>query len=158
MDLRGTLREIEDQLPNGFHDAYLEAVTLDYVANTATMGVGLCVGDPDAATEEEREAYRKATLVLRGLVFFVIEPPYPDPQYEYSEGGGLWLRSGDDASDESGPTAARPLRPLPEGAFAHWFYVDDWNSFIHVAAREAGLQWREGPGAGGQGPGTAEQP
>jgi hypothetical protein len=140
MELRGTLREVEDRLPSGFHDAYLEAVKLDCVSNAATMELDLDVGDPDAATKEEREARRKATLFLRGLVYFAIEPP--DPRYEYSQGNGLWVDAGD-AAGESNPRAPRALRPLPEGASAHWFYVSSWNSFIHVAAREAELQWRE---------------
>jgi hypothetical protein len=27
--------------------------------------------------------------------------------------------------------------PLPEGAFTHWFFVNNWNAFIHVAAMDA---------------------
>ena len=47
-----------------------------------------------------------------------------------------------DACDLSNPRAPRPLAPLPEGAFAYWFFIKEWNAFIHVAARGAEMEWR----------------
>jgi len=138
MDSCESLSEIEARLPNGFHDAYLETVTLDLAANTARMDLQLLVSDLDAVTEEEREAYRRATLQLKGLVYFVIDPP--GPKGEWKQDGGVSLDAGD-ATDDSNPKAPRPLMPLPTGTFAYWFFVRDWNAFIHVAARGATLQW-----------------
>ena len=138
--LSKSLREIEEQLPNGFHEARLSTVVLDFSANTARMELELWVGSMDAPPGAEREAYRKATLCLGGLIYFVIEPPDPDPRYEYTD-YPVSLDAGK-ATDESDPHTQPRIR-LPEGAFAHWFHVNDWNSFIHVAAREATLEWGE---------------
>jgi hypothetical protein len=37
----------------------------------------------------------------------------------------------------------RPGVTLPEGSFAYWFFVNNWNSFIHVAAMDAQFEWKE---------------
>ncbi len=131
------LIEIENSLPNGFHDAYLESVNVDYVSRRALMKLRLCTGDPDARTEKEREAYEEADLELLDLVYLVIEGP--DPRTKYVETKGLWVDGGE-AKPGAAPGVPVPVEQLPSGAFAYWFFVRDWNSFIHVAARDARLK------------------
>jgi hypothetical protein len=132
------LVDIENSLPNGFHDAFLESVDVDYMSKRALIKLRLCIGDPDASTEKEREAYRGANLELLDVVYLVIEGP--DPRSKYAETKGLWIDGGEVKSD-SAPAMPIPVEQLPSGAFAYWFFVRDWNSFIHVAARDAKLQW-----------------
>jgi hypothetical protein len=129
------LREIESDLPNGFHDALLETVTVSFASKSVRLDMQLFVGNPEAETKEEREAYKRAKLCLSDLVYFVIDPPTPGQ--EYSAAQGLRIDGGD-ATGDSGP---KPRGALPTGAFAYWFFVDQWNSFIHVAAWSATLQW-----------------
>jgi len=131
------LIEIENSLPNGFHDAYLESVDVDYVSRRALIKLRLCTGDPDAATEKERESYEQANLELLDLVYLVIDGP--DPRTKYAETKGLWVDGGE-AKPGSAPVTPVPVEQLPSGAFAYWFFVRDWNSFIHVAARDAKLE------------------
>jgi len=137
------LGELENSLPNGFHDADLEGIELDYTARTVLMKMQLWVGKLDGSTEEEREAYRRAELDLTGVLYFVIDAP--DPSYKYSEKGALWLDAGDArvtrGSVQAAPAPPIPIEDLPDGAFAYWFFVDNWNSFIHVAAKSAALRW-----------------
>ena len=138
MTVRKTLREIDYDLPNGFHDAILEVVTINYASNNAELNLQLWIGGPDAATEEEREAYKRAKLYLTDLVYFVIDPPGPGRQ---SPGPGtVWLDAGD-ATDQSNPEHLKPRSELPPDAFAYWFYVGPDNSHIHVAAKGASLEW-----------------
>ena len=132
------LRQIDDELPNGFHDALLEQVTMSFVSDRAEMELQLLVGDPDAATEEERETYRKARLALNELVYFVIDPPGPGSEHPNLK--PLRIDAGE-ATDENPPASPKPLRGVPIDAFAYWFFVVQWNSFIHVAARNASLEW-----------------
>lgn len=131
------LNEIESHLPNGFHDAILESITVNFSSGVARLDLQLFVGDPDAIVEEEREAYKKATLCLSDLVYVVIEAPACTD--ECPKTGPLRIDGGN-ASADSVPAAARPPKLLPSGAFAYWFFVEHWNSFIHVAARGADLQ------------------
>lgn len=133
------LVQIENSLPNGFHDASIEAIEIDYTLREALMRMQIFIGTPDAATEQEREAYKSAELYLSGVLYFAIGAP--DPSYSYSEKEPLWIDAGD-AKNGSGPVPPIPIDLLPDGAFTHWFYVNDWNSFIIVAATSADLRWK----------------
>lgn len=139
MKVYTSLRELEYTLPNGFHDASLETVMINYASSRVELDLRLHVGTPDAATKEERDAYRKARLCLNDFVYFVIDPP--GAGHESPEAGALWLRDAGDATDESYPAYLKPRSDLPDSAFAYWFYVDEWNSHIHVAAKGASLEW-----------------
>ena len=132
------LVEIENSLPNGFHDAYLESINVDYRSRRGLIKLQLCVGDPDAGTEKDREAYKGADLELLNLVYCVIEAP--DPRSKYAETQRLWIDGGE-AKPDSAPAMPVPVALLPRGAFAYWFFIRDWNSFIHVAAMDARLHW-----------------
>jgi hypothetical protein len=132
------LVEIENSLPNGFHDAFLESVNIDYTSRRGLIKLRLWVGELDAATEAEKEAYKSAELELLDLVYLVIDAP--DPGSEYAKAKEVWIDGGE-AKADSAPTAPVPVDLLPRGAFAYWFFVRDWNSFIHVAAKDAKLQW-----------------
>jgi hypothetical protein len=79
-------------------------------------------------------------LKLSGLLYCAIEPP--DANYSYGEARKLWVDTGALESASIRPSVKLPER-LPEGAFACWFFVHDWNSFIYVAAMEASLEWGE---------------
>jgi hypothetical protein len=137
------LVEIENSLPNGFHDALLESVTVDYGSRRSLIRLRLCVGDPDAVVKDKREAYKGADLELLDIVYFVIEAP--DPGSEYEAVKSLWIDGGENRSD-SGARIPVPQALLPPGAFAYWFFVRDWNSFIHVAAMDAKLEWHSEDG------------
>ncbi len=138
MNLTGSLRELEDQLPHGFHDARLLAVGLDFPGNAARLDLEVHVGDSGAPALEARATYRKATLWLHELVYFAISPP--GPKGEWSADGGLWVHEADDAEEE-----VHPPRPLPEEVPAGRFLIPEWNAFLHVAARSATLTWGERP-------------
>jgi hypothetical protein len=132
-----SLDHLADSLPNGFHDAQLKAIAIDYTALEARLSLNILVGDPDAVTEEDREAYRSAEVRLSGLIYFVIEAP--DARYPYDNPGTLRI----DVSrmqELTGPLSVS-LPPLPETAFANWLFVNDWNAFIYVAARTAQFEW-----------------
>jgi hypothetical protein len=125
-----TFEEIENNLPNGFHDARINKINLDYVKRVATFDLEICVLDSEDETPED---YRAAKLTLLGLLFCVIEAP--ESTYPYYEGKSLCVDAGSSNLGKSSLT--RLPEPLPEGAFAHWFFVNNWNAFIHVAAMDA---------------------
>ena len=139
MKVYTSLRELSYDLPNAFHDSELESLTVNYALNNAELVLQLHVGDMHAATQEEREAYSRAKLHLTDLVYFVIDPP--GPGHEPPEAGTLWVHDEGDAREESERDDLKPKGDLPDDAFAYWFYVDQWNSFIHVAAKGASLEW-----------------
>jgi len=137
------LEEIERMLPNGFHDALLERICVDYVKRCARLDLHVWMGDLRSQDKESREAYREGQLRLDDLLFCVIEPP--DPTYSYYESGSLLLGAGSLKSTEI-PSLPQLPGPLPEGAFTHWFFVQKWNAFIYVAAMDAHFEWKDGDG------------
>ena len=130
-----TLEELARTLPNGFHDAEFRTVLLDYGRRRVLIDVSVWIGDMDAKFAP-REGYRDGELVIDGLHFVVIEPP--DPRYPFAENTSLCVAgcSPPSKSDFASVSA------LPAGCFASRFFVNEWNSFIHVAARGANLTWK----------------
>ena len=133
-----TLDELNQNLPNGFHDAKLFSIQLDYVAGTAVLHLSLHVGRPEDP-ESERERYQEATLNLNGLCFCSIEPP--DPRYHFLPNGKPTPASGDPAKADHLPSLPALSEQLPQDAWCYRFFLDNWNAFIHVAARNAEIRW-----------------
>jgi hypothetical protein len=141
MDSGDALKEIENTLLNGFHDALLEGLSIDFAARSATMDIELWVGSLESSAEAEREARRKARLSLDDIIYLVIDPP--DSKYLSLEKGSLWIDGGIHHEERS-PSLPVPMECLPNDAFTRWFFVKDWNSFIYLAARGATFEWLSG--------------
>jgi hypothetical protein len=121
------------QLPNGFHDAFLRRLSVNYTERTLTLDVDFCYGDPDGSSEAEREAYRRGEVVISGLVWCIIEPPAAQPTAMRSE--GAWIDAGPVSDLKKKPA----LPEVPAGAFLWWLFNRDSNSFIYIAATDASL-------------------
>lgn len=135
-----TLDELDKKLPNGFHDAHIFSINLDYVAGTAELHLSLWVGsmdDPPPAREE----YHEASLLVTGLCFCSIEPPYPS--YPFIPHGLPVTVSGDPAKSDHLPSLTDLSARCPAGTWYYRFFVNDWNAFIHIAARDAEFDWIE---------------
>jgi hypothetical protein len=132
-----TIDELEETLPNGFHDADLRNVHIDYEARIATLGMTVDFSDHD---KKIATPAREVDLIISGLQFLSID--LPDPRYPYEDRassiGGFWHNEKVDALRKQELVAA-----LPEGAFYNITFVDDWNSFIHVAGKHAELKFKE---------------
>jgi len=130
-----TIEEIEFGLPNGLHDAVLTRINIDYLNRCAKFYIKVNVSDFDS--KELAEQYRSGRLDLYGLLFCIIEPP--DTRYPYQYTKSLWLIS----SGSTKPEKSSSVLPqfLPDGVFTHYFFVNDWNSFICVAAMDAQFEW-----------------
>lgn len=61
----------------------LTRLDLDYTARTATLHASIYIGDVNAATQDQRDETRDATIILEGLQFCVIERP--DPRDDYAK-------------------------------------------------------------------------
>jgi hypothetical protein len=93
-----TFEEAEDGLPNGFHDAQIERISLDYLAGTLQIAMRILIGTPGEPNQDE---YGPAELRVSGLYFCSIEPPYPT--YPFKPNGEPFGVSGDAATN--GPSA-----------------------------------------------------
>jgi hypothetical protein len=130
-----TLEELENTLPNGLHDAEVRRISVDYEHRNLGIDVDIWVGkmtDPS----EKREAYRKGRIEISGLLFLVMEPP--DAGYPFANGD---LRI--DGCDLRKNLDRKLLDSLPAEAFFRSFWVSEWNAFIHIAATEAQISWKD---------------
>jgi hypothetical protein len=135
-----TLNELARTLPNGFHDSAVHMINLDYSKHEIIFSIAVWVGDLSATDDETREAYRMGHLTLSDMAFCVIEPP--DPTYPYYEKDRIVVDTDEVKSLRTPPSVQLPS--VPEGMFLNWIYVNQWNSFIYVAARNAELVWDNG--------------
>jgi hypothetical protein len=132
------LDDIQASLPNGFHDAILESVRIDYMRRNVEMFLNLWVGDLTSEDRSIREQHRQGVLTISDFNYYLIEAP--DPSYPYARDPGLTIDGG---PYSPGALKSAPKLPtkIPEGMFQYWFFVNEWNSFIHVCARDAGFKW-----------------
>jgi hypothetical protein len=130
-----TFEEAEKTLPNGFHDAKIVRIVLDYASNALLMTLQILVGTPG---QSDQEQYGTAELRANGLHFCFIDPP--DPSYPFKPNGKPLGVSGAPESRES-PVIEGLSAKLPEGASVYRFFADRWNSFIHVAASDIQISW-----------------
>ncbi len=134
-----TLAEAEATLPNGLHDAELLGFRVDYVARTAEFQFNAWVGDLNSKDEAVREKHQDVKLLLHGLQFLVIDEP--DPAYGFHSGtpriGGFGAWTGGNTPPAK---IAAVVAKLPTTAFYDSTFVDDWNSFIHLAAEDAEIK------------------
>ncbi len=119
-----TLDEIEDALPWGFHDAYLEQLEIDWSSGRAVLGLRLMMS-------EHQDMDQRAKVIVEGLHYCSV-PPLVQP-----DAGGLWLDTGAETKTLSGHP------PVPAGHFLHYFFVRESNQFIHICGRDARLEWIE---------------
>jgi hypothetical protein len=130
-----TFEEVEKMLPNGFHDAKIVRMTLDYPAGVLLMTLQILIGRPGHSDEEE---YGQAELSATGLYFCFIDPP--DPTYAFRPNGKALGISGASESRESS-VIEKLLPKLPEGISLYRFYAEKSNAFIHVAATDIQVSW-----------------
>lgn len=133
-----TLDEWDQELPNGFHDAYILSLQIDYAVGTAKFALALHTGWSDDP-EPERERYQNAEMLVTGLCFCSIDPP--DPSYRFLPSGKGICVGGDPAQADHLPLLPGLAAKFPTGTWCYRFFVHDWNAFIHIAAHDAQVTW-----------------
>jgi hypothetical protein len=124
-----TIQEIASGLPNGFHDAEIKTIRIDYGHNKAEFELDVWVGTMDDPPVM-REAYRKGILTINGLLYCAMD--VPDERCSFANSVPLTI------------DLAEPIEFHPDGAaFACRFWVNEWNAFIHLSGMSAELEWQE---------------
>lgn len=110
------------------------------------MDLDVWVGETNSDLYEIREAYRSGQVVVEELLFAVVEPP--DPKYPFSNSVGLTI----DGCDMRKNLSAELMSSLPADAFFRSIWVNEWNAFVHIGAKNANLVWTTDFSAQGQKP------
>ncbi len=139
--IEGTLAEIEDALPNGFHDAELSSVEVDWPAGRVMLrGVADVSGDDSAAT------YRPFVLEVSGLRGLTLPPALAkrgeQAKFTVELHDRGWCGGG-----EGWPPGRRPETPLFPEVWVYSFFLHALNEFVTVQARAARFNWAGEPRA-----------
>ncbi len=124
--------ELDKLYPNGFVDAELISIRIDYPDRVAAFRVRLRTEGPDSL---ERDVYRAATLTLRNMLYVTVEPP--DAQHLFYANGKSLTFDAFPEDPAAFPAASAVAEKIGRDGFACRFFVHDWNSFIHLAAANA---------------------
>jgi hypothetical protein len=134
-----TLEELEQSLPNGFHDSLVEELSVNYNENSAFLKLNICLTAPG----DSAETFRPAKLCLNELSFIAIDPPSPrdlDSKPYRPSPGGLKI-DGTVADEKILPSFTQLRREIPDNVQIYSLYVNNWNSYVHIAVQEARLEW-----------------
>jgi hypothetical protein len=118
-----------------FHDTDLLSLDIDYRTRELVAQWSLCVGDPGASGEPERERCREGRLRLRGLLFWVVEPP-AEMISELP-----WLTADGLLSEAPTPAGRELAKLLPAVAVGWYLFFSDWNAFAYAGAESAEFEW-----------------
>ena len=126
-------------LPNGFHDARLVELVINYSAGEIRMELELSVGGPRSENPEE---YRAASLLMKGMYSCIVNPP--DRGFRYGDEYRPVYIDGDDIEAGIPQDVRRLQQRLCPSVPVYWFYIITWSSYIFVACDGAELSWRNG--------------
>lgn len=129
--------DIEQYLPNGFHDAQILQISIDYVARTAEFSMKLDISGPDQSSRD----YSSGKLRVNGFAFITAD--VPDERYDYAV-GSLFV-SGQESEARFFPKLAEFQKRLGTSFFFYTFFVQEWNGFIHISATDTEFEWDKNP-------------
>ena len=134
-----TFEELIQELPNGFHDAEILGIRVDFVNRSIVIGMNLLVGVPGAP---DPERYDRGTLRVVSPYLFFIEPP--DPKYHFVFDGSPINATGSSIKVGQSAEVDRLLAVLPPNSTAYLFFLDDWNSCMYLAGAGVEFSWGVG--------------
>jgi hypothetical protein len=134
-----TFEEIDQKLPNGFHDAEIRKMSVDFINRSILIGMNLHAGVPG---DPNPERYRPGTLEVLSPCLFFIEPP--DPSYPFIPDGSPLNASGNSVKVGKDAEVDRLLSVLPPNATVYLFFLDDWNSCLYLAGGSVVFSWDDG--------------
>ena len=136
-----TFEELDEKLPNGFHDGAIRSFNVDFVGPGLQIHMDLHVGVPGDA---DPERYRAGTLTIISPCLFSIEPP--EANYPFVPNGCALNVDGDAVRPGQCPALDRLLPILPKGVTTFRFFLEEWNSFLYVSGGSVDFSWDDGEG------------
>ena len=124
------LKELSLTLPNGFHDAELLEMNVNFIKNSASLRMNLWVGDLQAV-KNPKESYQEVILQLSAVDLFSIERPNNPDKYIWK---GSWVIDSFETTEKQFPGLENFPEKIKTNLFS--FYSDSTNSFIHISAKE----------------------
>jgi hypothetical protein len=134
-----TLEQLEEQLPNGLHDARIHSITHNYETGTLVVCAEILTGLP-SDPPSTRFAYRDAVISFMGVFLCHIEQP--ENERIIGVKGSVWFKYW---RIEPGILLPKLSDRFPKAALAYTLYILDWESSIHIVASDVNFSWAETP-------------
>ena len=128
------LAAIEDELPNGFHDAYLESFTLSRKAGEFEAKLAIDISVPAAG--QTRAEFRLGRLLVEGVGGFRCDLLGRNPGGPQEGEGVTIVDAAGDARDLFGVSGAA-------SRFAWKIFFKEANSFLYLSGDSASWEWDE---------------
>ena len=134
-----TLEELEEQLPNGLHDAKIRSITHNYETGTLVVFVEILTGSPNDPPST-RSAYQDALISFSDVFLCHIEQP--ENERIIGVRGSVWFKYW-----RTGPGILLPKLSdrFPTDALSYTLYILEWESSIHIVATDVSFSWDESP-------------
>ena len=127
------LAQLEETLPNGFHDAKLTHFELDEDQGTAILQMRLLVSDPVEEASREVIKYKPAEISIKGLSVMEVPPELLQDQWSLLDVQGFI------PNEKQWSTFANLDNDARQNSYS--FFVHDWNTSIHMVASQAEVHW-----------------
>ena len=122
-----------------FHDAELNEIKINYTESKLSAEFDLCVGNPEATTDAERERRRKGILHVSRLICWAIDPPSNAGSETL---GSLWLTDDGLIIESSNKTAKELAATLTPETYGWYLYFNNLNAFAYLVAKKAEFEWK----------------
>lgn len=132
--------DIEESLPNGLHDSYIESISINYSTKSVEINLKIWTGDMESPLEDIREQQKNAKLVLVNFYYFFIEPPNMNSPHKNKN--ELWIVATGEINELKNRPSEIPI-DIPIENFANWLYINNWDAYIYFSAKQAKLIWQE---------------
>jgi hypothetical protein len=126
-----TIEELEETLPNGFHDSQIVSISVNFLVGTCCIELDVDHDDPDP------DVFKRMKLQLKDVSLVAIEPP--DPKIDLSTKETVWA-SGHPTSEKILPALDSYRKSAPPNTFFYSFFLHELNCHIHLGAKEATLE------------------
>ena len=133
-----TFEELEQKLPNGFHDDAIREINFDFIGRSIVIGIDLLAGGPD---DSDPELYRFGRVRVVPIYLFFIEPPAPN--YPFVPNGSHLKVDGDSVRVGQNSEVDRLLPTLPPNATFYRFFLTKWNAFLYLAGGGVEFDWAD---------------
>ena len=134
-----TFQELEQKLPNGFHDAAIRKIQLDFMGRSVEIEMDILMAGPD---DPDPELCRVGKLRMAPTYLLFIEPP--DPRYSFIPDGESLKVDGDSVKVGQNAEVDRLLPTLPQNVTTYRFFLEKWNAFLYLAGGGVELSWDDG--------------
>ena len=129
---------LSESEPNGtFHDSSLLSWDIDLENQVLIATFNICVGNPEADSEKERERWRRGQLRVDGVKVWEIEPCDPKTFQP------LWVHDDGLLGDCSTDRAKVLVKHTGPDDYAWYIFFGQQNAFAYIMGRRAQFLWQQ---------------